>query len=179
MRTRGILLVRDAILLLTVLPADGEHCKSTSSARSSSSSTLLTLGVKLEFWRRSCDQIMAALEEFSQNLLDKAKRFREYGDKNGADEISSSCIACLAHLAILYDVVYRTDPVAGEMHILCESALQRLGILTSEPYLDEYTYLDLLLGVCLSLCYFLMMAAQIGDWNRCLGGNRYQSSTSA
>ena len=139
----------------------------------------MTLGVELGFWRRSCDHIIASLEEFSQNLLDNLKRFREYGDKNRADELSSSCIASFAHLATLYDAVCRMDPVDREMHIRCESALQRLGMLTSELHLDEYTYLDLLLGVRLSLCCFLMMAAQMGDWNRNLGRNRCQSSTTA
>jgi len=86
----------------------------------------------------------------SQDLLDNVKRFREYGDKHGADVLSSSCIACLAH-AILYEVVCRTDPVAGEIYVLCDLALERLGMLTSELQLDEYTYLDLLLGVRLTL----------------------------
>ena len=61
--------------------------------------------------------------------------------------ISISCITCLAHLAILYEAVCRTIPAADEMYSLCDLALQRLGVLTSELQLDEYTYLDLLLGV--------------------------------
>jgi len=113
--------------------------------------TSLVLGIKLGFWRRSCDQVLAPLEEFSRDLLNNVKRFREYGDKNGADVLSSSCIACLAHLAILYEVVCRTDPVAGEMYVLCDLALERLGMLMSELQLDKYTYLDLLLGVRLTL----------------------------
>ena len=90
--------------------------------------------------------------------------------------MSSSCITCLAHLAILSEVVCRADPVAGERYTLCDSALQRLGMFTSEFYLDEYTYLDLLLAVRPSLCYFLTTVAQVGGWNRNPGGNRYQSS---
>ena len=38
------------------------------------------------------------------------KRFREHCDRNGADIIVSSCIACLAHLTVLCDVVCRMDP---------------------------------------------------------------------
>jgi hypothetical protein len=69
--------------------------------------------------------------------------------------ISSSCIACLAHLAILCEAVCRTNPVRSfELRNLCDSALERLGTLTSELDFDEYTYLDLLLGVRLSLCHF-------------------------
>ena len=48
------------------------------------------------------------------------------------------------------------DPVAEvEMFNLCDSALQRLGMLTSELHFDEYTSLDLLLGVCLSFMLLL------------------------
>ena len=107
------------------------------------------------------------------------KLFRDYGDKNGADVISGSCITCLAHLAVLYEAVCRTGPFAGEVDALCDSALQRLGMLTSELHLDEYTYLDLLLGVRSSLRYFPTMVAQMGGWNRNLGGNPYQSLMSA
>ena len=75
--------------------------------------------------------------------------------------IGSCCIACLAHLAILYEVVCRIDPVSGSnSYALCDSALERLGMLTSELHLDEYTHLDLLLGVRLSLSYFPVTAAQ-------------------
>jgi hypothetical protein len=137
-------------------------------------------GIKLGFWRRSCDRIIASLEGISQTLLGNTKRFREYGDSVGADVIGSSCVACLAHLAILYEVVGRTDPVARvEKYDLCDSALQRLGILTSELRFEEYTYLDLLLGVRSSLCCFPMVMTQTGDRDRTLGINRSLSLTSA
>ena len=74
--------------------------------------------------------------------------------------IGSSCIACIAHLAIFYEVVGRVDPVAGvEMYNLCDLALQRLSMLTSELHFDEYTHLDLLLGVRPSSCYFSTVVA--------------------
>jgi len=54
------------------------------------------------------------------------------------------------------------DPVAKvEMYNLCDLALQRLGTLTSELHLDEYTHLDLLLGVRLSLRCFQTVMAQM------------------
>jgi hypothetical protein len=97
---------------------------------------------------------------FSLNLFSNVKRFRELGSKEDADVISTSCIACLAHLAILYKVVCQMDPASGfKLYTLCDSALQRLGALTSELRVDEYTYLDLLLGVRLFLCCFLMATA--------------------
>ena len=76
----------------------------------------------------------------------------------------SSCIACLAHLAILCEAVCRTDPASrSEIYKSCDSALQRLGVLTSQLCFDEHSYLDLLLGVCPSLCYFAMVMIQTGD----------------
>ena len=74
--------------------------------------------------------------------------------------IGSSCIACLAHLAALYEVVGRMDPVAEVgMYNPCDLALQRLGMLTSELNFDEYTHLDLLLGVRPSSCCFSTVVA--------------------
>ena len=117
---------------------------------------------------------------FSLSLLSNVKGFHELGDKEGADVISSCCIACLAHLAILYETICRIDPVSGsKSYILCDSALQRLGTLTSELRLDEYTHLDLLLGVRPSLSCFLVEVAQMGERSRTHGTNRCWSSTSA
>ena len=138
---------------------------------------LLVLGVRLGFWRQSCDQISGFLEDFSKDLFENSRTFREQGNESGAELICSSCITCLAHLAILYDVVCRKDPVAGsEMYELCDSALQRLGMITSEHHFDEYTYLDLLLEVRWFLC-FSVVITETGDRNRHRGRNRYPSST--
>ena len=95
------------------------------------------------------------------------------GDKSGADIINGSCTACLTHLAVLYEVVARKDPVTEvKMYNLCDSALQRLGAHISKPHYDEHTYLDLLLTVRLSLCCFLTVTTQKGDgqesWNKSL-----------
>jgi hypothetical protein len=142
--------------------------------------TFLAPDVKLGLWRQSCDQILASLEGLSLSLLSDVKRFYELGDKSGAEVVGSSCVACLAHLAILYESVCRTDPASGfELYNLCDSALQRLGALTSELHLDEYTHLDLLLGVRLFLRCFTMAMAQTGGRDRTLGRNRYRSSTLA
>ena len=139
----------------------------------------LTLGAKLASWRRSCDRTLASLEELSRNLLGKIKGFHKRGNTIGADVVGSSCIACLAHLAILYEVVCRTDPAPrSEMYKPCDSALQSLGELTSELCFDEYSYLDLLLGVRPSLSYFATVMIQTGNRDRSLGRNRCRSSAS-
>jgi hypothetical protein len=144
MRTQGILLVRDVILLLAFSPP-------TVSALHPHHKPVVVdipLGPKLESWRRSCGRTLALLEELSQNLLRKINGFHKHANTIGADVVGSSCIACLAHLAILYEVVSRMDPASrSETHKLCDSALQNLGALTSELSFDEHSYLDLLLGV--------------------------------
>ena len=108
------------------------------------------------------------------------KRFHELDDNGGAEVIGSSGIACLAHLAILSEAVCRTDPVGSpKLRNLCNSALERLGTLTSELDFDEYTHLDLLLGVRPSLNCFPVLMAQTGDRDRTLGRNRCRCSTPA
>ena len=103
--------------------------------------------------------MLESLEDFSQKLFSNVKTFREHGDKSGADIVSSSCIACLSHLAVVYGVTGQTDPAAqARMDRLWGLALQRLGELTSGLQSDEYSYLDLLLGVRLNLRHFLSTA---------------------
>ena len=179
MRTQGILLVRNAIVLSNNLPIDGEHCVHILSWFPAEKPNFTNPGTKLRSWRQSCDQVLASLEEFSQKLLDKGKRFREHGGKVGADIICSSCITCVAHLAALCEVVCRTDPDAREMYNLCDSVLQRLGMLTSEFHPEEYMHFDLLLGVRHSPCHFPTVTAQTWDLDRILGRNRYRPLTSA
>ena len=105
--------------------------------------------------RQSCDRIIAPLEEFSRGLLDNIETFRDHGDKIGVEVIGNNCIACLAHLAVLYEVVGRSDPVAeAEMYNPRDLTLQRLGTLTFKLHFDEYRHHDLLLGVRLSLFCF-------------------------
>lgn len=142
-------------------------------------SNLMAPGTRLGLWQQSCDRIIASLEEFSQNLLGNVITFREHGDESGVEVIGSSCITCLAHLAVLYEVVGRVDPDARGMYNLCDSALQRLGKLTLDLRFEEYTCLDLLLGVCPFPHHYLRSITQGIDWDRFLGRNRSRSSTSA
>ena len=92
--------------------------------------------------------------------------------------VSSSCIACLAHLAVLYDTIYQTVPAARGRCNLCDLALYRLGVLTSEFHPEEYTYLDFLLGVRPSSRSFLA-SVTYGMLGRILGRNPCRYSTSA
>ena len=55
--------------------------------------------------------------------------------------IRSSCVNCLAHLAVLYEAL------GAESESLCDSTLERLSELAGDMGTEEYTRLDLLLGV--------------------------------
>ena len=179
MRTQGILFVRDVVLLLTILPADGERFTPVSSVCSHRYLNLSTLDTKLESWRRSCDRTLTSLESFSRGLLRKLRNFQKDRNVGGADVIGSSCIACLAHLAILSEAVYRVDPIVkSETYEPCDWALQSLGEITSELCFDEYSYLDLLTGVGQPLFHFTTVMTEAVNWaHRIPGRNRCRPST--
>ena len=90
---------------------------------------------------------MALLDSYSRTLLFNLRRFQELGDKSGAGVIRSSCINCLAHLAVLCEVLSGVGHTQMELDIICDLALERLGELSQEMRMEEYTRLDLLLGV--------------------------------
>lgn len=87
------------------------------------------------------------LDKYCQILLSNLQRFRELGDKSGAAVIRSSCINCLAHLAAVCEALCRTEHVRAQFEALCDVALERLCELTRDMSMEEYTRLDLLLGV--------------------------------
>lgn len=80
-------------------------------------------------------------------LLRNLRAFVEIGDDSGAEMIWSSCITCLAYLTALCELVDRTEPTTSPMNALCDTNLEKLGHLTEDTRSEEYTYLDLLLGV--------------------------------
>ena len=88
------------------------------------------------------------LDSYSQTLLYNLRRFQELGDKRGAAMIGSSCVDCLAHLAVLCEALSKIEPApqTGPDN-LCDSTLERLGKLAGDMHMEEYTRLDLLLGV--------------------------------
>jgi hypothetical protein len=91
---------------------------------------------------------VALLNKYSQDLLSNLRRFKELGDKNGAEMIRGCCINCFAHLAVLCGVIGNIEPTPqAEVDALCDSSLERLGELAQEVCIEEYTRHDLLLGV--------------------------------
>ena len=63
--------------------------------------------------------------------------------------IRSSCVNCLAHLAVLCQALDDAEPAPQtRLDALCDSTLERLGELAQRMCMEEYTRLDLLLKVC-------------------------------
>ena len=109
---------------------------------------LLVIGVKPDQWKRICAGPVTRLDEYSDTLLRNLRTFLQIGDIQGAQIIQSSCIGCLAHLAVLCDLISCSDPNSKlQMDTICDSSLERLGNLTQEMNFEEYTYFDLLLRV--------------------------------
>ena len=95
-----------------------------------------------------CGELVTRLDEYSDALLWNIRNFQQIGDNQGAAIIQSSCVGCLAHLALLCDLISRSEPnFDSEMDAICDSSLKRLGRLTQEMSFEGYTYLDLLLRV--------------------------------
>ena len=95
-----------------------------------------------------CDALVARLDEYSDTLLRNIRTFLKIGDTQGAEIIQSSCVGCLAHLAVLCDLISRSQPnTKPRMDIICDSSLERLGDLTQEMNFEEYTYFELLIKV--------------------------------
>ena len=144
MRTQGVLLVKDTILLITLCSTDGRSSRLVVYP----SRPRLVTGAKPGQWKEIYDELAVHLDEYSDTLLHNARRFIEVGDSLGAEIIQSSCVGCLAHLAVLCDLVSRLEPdLKPRADAVCDSSLERLGCLTQEMNFNEYTYLDLLLRV--------------------------------
>ncbi|KAF9654296.1 hypothetical protein BDM02DRAFT_3106606 [Thelephora ganbajun] len=128
MRTRGILLIRDAIFVLGVYPSQSAMLKD---------------------WRTLCSKIINQLQAHTDALQQCLGWFTSIGDKESSDVIWSNCISCLAYLANLYLIIAPTDyPTAPAVESLCDTTLSTLGRLTEAMVIEEYSYFDLLLGMC-------------------------------
>ena len=111
---------------------------------------LWPLETRAGIWKQSCDRLVTDLDDYSQILLSNLQKFQELGDTRGAGIIRASCVDCLAHLAVLCQAVASIEPTQAGFGTLCDYTLERLGALALETHMEEYTHLDLLLGVCTS-----------------------------
>ena len=145
MRTRGILLIRDAIFVLGVYPSQSKLRMVRSELKHDLKVILATL---LKDWRTLCSKLIGQLQAHTDALQKHLEWFTSVGDKESSDVVRSNCISCLAYLADLYLIIAPTDyPTAPAMEFFCDTALSTLGRLTEGMVMEEYSYFDLLLGV--------------------------------
>jgi len=145
MRTRGVLLIRDAIVVLGVYPSQSKLRMVRSELKRDLKVTSATL---LEDWRTLCSKLIDQLQAHADALQKHLEWFTSIGDKESSDVIRSNCISCLAYLANLYLTIAPTDhPAASAMGSCCDAALSTLGRLTEGMVMEEYSNFDLLLGV--------------------------------
>ena len=148
MRTKAILLVRDAVSALN----------SNSDDRKTGLGVILWVVIDLncsplgsgeaDIRRESRHRLVRALDEFSNDLIGNLERFVTLGDSSGVETIWACCVACLAHLATLCNLIGRTEPASTKsMDSLCDQTLEKLGNVSLEVRIEQYTHLDVLTGV--------------------------------
>jgi len=76
------------------------------------------------------------------------QRFIEVRDSSGVGTIWTCCVTCLAHLAALCHFVGQTEPtLRGSMDDLCDLTLDKLGNISREVRIEEYSHFDVLTGI--------------------------------
>jgi len=145
MRTRGVLLIRDAIFVLGVYP---QQRKLHMVPHELEHNLKVILAAISKDWRVLCSNLISRLRAHTDSLQRHLEWFASIGDKESSDVIRSNCISCLAYLANLYLAIAPTDhPSAPAMERCCDATLSALGKLTEGMVMEEYSYFDLLLGV--------------------------------
>ena len=98
--------------------------------------------------RESCHQLVFALNKFSNTLIEDLQRFIGLKDSDGVGTIWTCCVICLAHLAALSHLLSQMEPtLRGSMGGLCDLTLGKLGNLSYEVHIEEYSHFDILTGV--------------------------------
>ena len=93
-------------------------------------------------------RLILAMDKFSNVLMGNLQRFTEAGDSSGAETIWTCCVTCLGHLAALSHLVSQREPtLRSPMDGLCDLTLAKLGDLSHEVPVEEYSYFDVLTEV--------------------------------
>jgi len=132
-----------------VVPRLGDILTRTSGA----AARLLTRrGFSLSQHMDNRNQLVSILDNYPQTLLSNLWRFQEPQDKSSAGVVRVSCVNCLAHLAVICEVLGRIEPtLQTKMDTLCDPTLEQLGALAQDMCMEEYATFGLLLGVCIVL----------------------------
>ncbi|KAF9779632.1 hypothetical protein BJ322DRAFT_1113432 [Thelephora terrestris] len=127
MRTQSILFVRDAIHVLNS-PVDQAETASDQ--------------------QESCIRLVCALDRYSSDLMENLRQFISLGDTCGVWMVWSCCVICLAHLAALCHFISQTVlALSASMNDLYDRTLDKLGKLSLEVRIEEYSNLDVLTGM--------------------------------
>lgn len=101
----------------------------------------------------SYHRLVLAIDRFSDALMENLERFIQIEDSSGVETIWTCCIACLGHLAALCHFISHTVlALRDSMDGLCDLTLEKLVSLSHEVYIEEYSYFDVLTGVCVWIC---------------------------
>ncbi|KAF9642933.1 hypothetical protein BDM02DRAFT_3264295 [Thelephora ganbajun] len=126
MRTQSILLVREAILVLDPC-SDDQNASGRGESR---------------------HQLIHALDRFSNDLIRNLQRFIIVEDGNGVGTIWACCVTCLGHLVALCHLTSQTEPALSKsMDGLYNLTLDKLGNLSLEVHIEEYSHFDFLTGM--------------------------------
>lgn len=103
--------------------------------------------------RESHHRLVIALDGFSDALMGNLPKFVGAGD-DSVWTIWTCCVTCLGHLAALCHLVGQMDPTSrSSMGDLCNLALGRLGDLSREVRIEEYSQFDVLTGVRITVLF--------------------------
>ena len=129
--------------------------------------------------RKSHHQLVRTLEGFSNSLLGNLERFIDVGDGSGVGTIWTCCVTCLGHLAALCHFVGQTEPTSrSSMDDLCDMTIEKLGNVSHEAHIEEYTHFDFLTGVGNLVDLFRGSMALTNNANRPLGRGLWTPSMS-
>ena len=152
MRTQSILLVRDAISILSSVDRETDHLNDRHGKLTNPDPSPEAENVS--YRQTSCLDLVYALDRFSNYLMENLERFVTVGDTGSVETIWACCIICLAHLAALSHLMSQIDSSSGvSMNNLCDLTLGKLGNLSLEVHIDEYSYPDILTGVRICLLF--------------------------
>ena len=113
--------------------------------------------------REPCHQLVRDLDKFCNDLIGNLERFITLGDSSGAETIWTCCVTCLAHLAALCHLTSRTAPTSSEpMNRLCNLTLEKLGNVSLEVHIEQYTDFDALTAVRILAIQLQMSKANRG-----------------
>ena len=86
--------------------------------------------------------------------MENLQRFTAIGDTGGVATIWACCIICLGHLSALSHLVSQTDPASSAlMNDIYGLTLGKLGHLSLEVHIEEYSNFDVLTGVRIFASY--------------------------